>query len=147
MRRPQVNLLIDILAFVALTILAATGIMMHYVLPPGTGHWSTLLGWNRHDWGIVHFYSAVVFLAVLVIHLILHWQWIVAMVRGKPREGSHVRVLLGLFGLIMLLLLVSLPFFFPVDSSGNIQPEDGHGRSQRQTDSINQDRLRHRQSE
>jgi hypothetical protein len=95
MKRGTVNFLIDLLAFLVLLGLGFTGYIMKYVLPPGSGgrygrgfrggrgvemeqaeqirqFWSL----GRHDWGDVHFYLAVVFAVLMIIHIILHWTWI-----------------------------------------------------------------------
>jgi len=31
---------------------------------------------TRHEWGAVHFYLAILFVALMVVHIILHWTWI-----------------------------------------------------------------------
>jgi hypothetical protein len=63
---------------------------MRWVLPPGAGGHrygfaqrfgieiepKTFLGWGRHDWGSLHFWVAVVFVGMLVVHLALNWTWI-----------------------------------------------------------------------
>ena len=49
-------------------------------------------------------------MAVLSLHLVLHWKWIVAMVKGRPKEGSGIGVALGILGLGALLALALAPF-------------------------------------
>jgi hypothetical protein len=100
MRRSTVNFVIDLLAFLNLLALAFTGFIMEYVLPPGSGgrygrgfrggrgsaevseqirqFWSL----GRHDWGDVHFYLAVAFIILMIIHIILHWTWIKCYVKS-----------------------------------------------------------------
>ncbi|MBN2492288.1 MAG: DUF4405 domain-containing protein [Planctomycetes bacterium] len=119
MRKPTLNFWIDAVAFVAFVLLAATGILVRYVLPPGSGHFATLWGLDRHQWGEIHFWLAVSMLAALVLHVFLHWRWIVAMVRGsKTREGSGVRLAMALVGILGLAALAAAPFLAPVDTSG-----------------------------
>jgi len=97
MRRTTVNFVVDLIGFVDLLLLAATGGIMKWVLPPGSGGGDgghgygfrggrgfgaggeqirQLLGLGRHDWGAIHFYLACAFLAVILVHLVLHWAWI-----------------------------------------------------------------------
>ena len=80
----------NILAFICLLCMMATASIMRWVLPPGAGGHrygfsqrfgieiepKTFLGWGRHDWGSLHFWVAVVFVGMLVVHLALNWTWI-----------------------------------------------------------------------
>ena len=29
-----------------------------------------------HEWGAIHFYLAVLFVSLMLVHIILHWTWI-----------------------------------------------------------------------
>jgi hypothetical protein len=69
-----------------------------------------LWGLTRHEWGNIHFWTAIGLMGALSLHLVLHWRWIVCMVKGKPREGSGIRVALGILGLVSLLALALAPF-------------------------------------
>ena len=115
MARPKVNFVIDSCGFAGFVLLTATGVLMRYVLPPGSGRFTTLWTLDRHGWGNIHFWLAIAFLSVLVIHLFLHWRWIATVLRGRPREGSGARVALGTVGLFALLALAIAPFASPVE--------------------------------
>lgn len=118
MRKGNLNFVVDAVAFAAFVFLAATGILIRYVLPPGSGRFSTLWGMDRHDWGRIHFWIAVFLLASLGLHLFLHWRWVVSIVTGRPREGSGFRVALAVVGLLALAGLAGAPFFGPVEQAG-----------------------------
>jgi hypothetical protein len=118
MTRRNVNLIVDICGFAGFVLLTATGVLMRYVLPPGSGRFTTLWTLDRHGWGSIHFWLAIVFLAVLAFHLFLHWRWIAAVVKGRPREGSGARVALGFVGLFALLALAIAPFASSVERAG-----------------------------
>jgi hypothetical protein len=118
MNRPTLNWLVDVLAFIAFVLLTVTGTLTRYVLPPGSGRYTTLWGLDRHGWGDIHFWVAVALLAVLAIHLILHWRWIVSMARGQRTDASGARVGLGFVGLIGLLGIAAAPFFAEVERTG-----------------------------
>ena len=118
MRRPTVNFISDSLGFAGFVLLTATGVLMRYVLPPGSGRFATIWALDRHEWGSIHFWLAIAFLAVLAFHLFRHWRWIVAVLRGRPREGSGARVALGTVGLVALLALAIVPFLSPVERAG-----------------------------
>jgi hypothetical protein len=130
MDRPKLNFVIDALMFLGLLAIAGLGFLMKYILPPGREVWVrygrnvdlTWLGWDRHDWGVVHLYLAFALLFLLVIHLILHWSMIVALcARLIPDPRRRHRVALAF--LIVSLLLIYFPFL--------ITPEEGQrGRGQ-----------------
>ena len=108
----------DSFGFVGFVLLTATGVLMRYVLPPGSGRHTTIWTLDRHEWGSIHFWIAITFFAVLAFHLFLHWRWIVTVLKGRPREGSGARVALGTVGLVALLALALSPFMSPVERAG-----------------------------
>lgn len=91
MRRTTLNFIVDAVSFVDLLLLAVTGSIMRWVLPPGSGGHGQgggfhggrgpmeareLLGLGRHDWGDVHAVLALLFLLLILVHIVLHWTWI-----------------------------------------------------------------------
>jgi hypothetical protein len=126
MKRPNLNLAVDILALILAVLVVVTGLVLEYMLPPGSGRLGTegfgfapgamqrpillLWGLTRHEWGNIHFWTAIGLMGALSLHLVLHWRWIVCMVKGKHREGSGIRVALGILGLVSLLALALAPF-------------------------------------
>ena len=125
MRGPTRNLIVDSLAFAGFLLLITTGVLMRYVLPPGSGHRTGIWGLDRHGWGDLHFWIAVAFLAALTLHLVLHWRWLLAVVRGRPREGSGFRVGLGLTGLAAVAALALAPLLSPVERIAAGSPPGG----------------------
>ena len=117
MKRTRLNFLVDAAAFTAFVFMVVTGVIMKFLLPAGGGHLTTIWGIDRHGWGDVHFWLSVGFLAAMAIHVYLHWKWIVAVLRGRPREGSGVRLGLGALGLTALLAIAAAPLLSPVDRS------------------------------
>lgn len=126
MRRPTLNFLVDAIAFVGFVFLVSTGVLMRYVLPPGSGRRSLVWGLDRHDWGALHFWIAATFLAVLAFHLVLHGRWILSVVRGRPHQGSGARVALGLVGLLAILALGVAPLVSPVERIEQAGSGPGH---------------------
>ncbi|MCK4410321.1 MAG: DUF4405 domain-containing protein, partial [Candidatus Eisenbacteria sp.] len=115
MKRTNVNLLVDALALVAFVFLTATGALIRYILPPGSGHGSALWGLDRHGWGHVHFWIAIAFCVAMVVHLALHWGWITCVVRWDTRGRSKGHAVLALIAVIALLALAVAPFFGTVE--------------------------------
>ena len=135
MEKPKLNFVIDALMFLCLMALAGLGFLMKYALLPGREAWAkygrnvdlTWLGWNRHDWGQIHLYLAFALLALLVIHLFLHWQMILGLfARLVPNPETRTRLALAL--LILTALFLLLPFLI----SPEVQERGrGGGRSGR----------------
>ena len=91
---------------------------MRYVLPPGSGHFGQLWRMDRHQWGQIHFWIAVVLMGTVALHLLLHWSWVVCMVRGRPGKASQIRVALAVVGVLVLAGLMVAPFFAQVEQTG-----------------------------
>jgi hypothetical protein len=130
MKRVQLNAIIDAVALVVFMCLASTGLILRYQLPPGSGSElgrgmgrgslrqpvELLWGQSRHEWGDYHYWIAIGLLAVLAVHLFLHWKWIVCVVRGQKSDSSGLRLALGLFAFVMLTLAVALPLYVSTDT-------------------------------
>ena len=89
MKRSTLNFIVDLAAFLDLLGIIFTGLIMEYILPPGTGacgreisggagreHIKDFLSMGRHEWGDVHFIMALLFIALMTAHVLLHWGWI-----------------------------------------------------------------------
>ena len=82
MNRTIANIIIDIVAALLFLGMIATGYLLRFPLPPGSNKTLSLWGFTRHQWGDIHFWISLGLLVVLVIHLVLHWNWIVTVI-GK----------------------------------------------------------------
>jgi hypothetical protein len=97
--RNSLNFWLDTAFFIALIGLIATGGILYFVLPPGTGHTLALFGLGRHNYGAIHGYLAVTTIGILIAHLFLHWSWIVCVVGkafGKRRPSPSFSFMAGL---------------------------------------------------
>jgi len=119
-KRTTLNFIIDSGGFAGFVFLTATGVLVRYILPPGSGHHTTLWGMDRHEWGALHFWIAIGFLCILTLHLFTHWRWILSMMRGQPREGSGVRFALGLIGILGVVAVAVTPFVSSVERTRDI---------------------------
>src|SRR5690554_1301874 len=89
MNRSVLNLAIDAIAAVVMLAMIATGVLLRFTLPPGSGHDRTLWQLTRHQWGDLHFWLALAVVAIILVHLWLHWTWVVATARRcAGRVGS-----------------------------------------------------------
>ncbi len=85
--RTSVNFWLDLLLLIAMIGLFATGGLIHFVFPPGTGCSYRLFGVGRHDLGQIHFYLAVATTMLIALHVLLHWKWICSVV-GKTFSNA-----------------------------------------------------------
>ncbi len=134
LKRTNVNFLVDALALVVLVFLAATGAIIRYVLPAGSGYGSAVWGLDRHGWGHAHFWIGIAFCVAMVVHLALHWGWITCVVGWDTRGRSKGRAVLALIAVIALLALAAAPFFGTVEEieegrwGGRGEERGGRGR-------------------
>ncbi len=88
--------------------MAGTGLLLAFRMPPGSRGGQGLSAWgmSRHEWGDIHTWLSYGFLALILIHLALHWRWfwqVAARKKGWP-------LLLGFgAGLVLMALLVLQP--------------------------------------
>jgi cytochrome b561 len=111
----------NLLLWLLFCIMSGTGLLLAYRLPPGSrgGHGLSSLGWTRHEWGDLHFWISIAFLALLLIHLALHWRWF-WQIASKRRAWP---LLAGIgAGLVLMIGL----FCLPVKHHDSSQ-EKGHG--------------------
>lgn len=78
MKRITVNAIIDIGCLITFILSLITGLVLYLFLPSGSGRggsWATYLGITRDQWVTMHNYTSLVFAALLIIHLLLHWKF------------------------------------------------------------------------
>ena len=116
--KSKLNLIIDLIMFLLIMPIAGIGFLMKYVLVPGFER-NVLYGNNvdldfwgqtRHQWGSIHLILSIVFLALLILHTILHWKMIAGIFKRMfPTKAIRI-VLVGLITVISL-LSISFPLF------------------------------------
>jgi hypothetical protein len=75
MKRDTVNFILNLVSFLNLLGLAISGIII--ALPHKHGpNESGVLGIGRGQWGDIHLWMGIIFAALMLTHLILHWGWI-----------------------------------------------------------------------
>nr|HPQ81867.1 DUF4405 domain-containing protein [bacterium] len=109
MTRNSLNFWIDIALLVAMAALIATGAIMQFLLPPGSGHFLMIFGMSRHGFGQIHAWLSVATVALIVVHIVLHWEWVCCLVGrscGDPRPCRRTRVIWGASVLLLFVLLI-----------------------------------------
>lgn len=113
MKRNTLNFWIDLISFLVMFGLIWTGLLIHYVLPPGTGgrhggQGLSLWGLGRHDYGDIHFYLALTLIGLMVIHVWLHWSWICEVMNKLLGMKSTSSARRATYGIVLLVLIVTL---------------------------------------
>lgn len=103
MKQSRIIKIVDLLSFMALVAMLATGILIEYSLPPRSGA-SEVWGLSRHDWGDIHFYGSLIFLILMSAHLVTHVKYIKSALLGKAEREYKYRIAIGIAGLIALII-------------------------------------------
>lgn len=97
MTKARWNLLVDALIGVAFLMESVSGFVLWLVLPHGgyqggrnPSYGATFI-LTRDTWLSIHDWFAVVMVLGVLIHLVLHWRWIVCMLRNLWREASRAK--------------------------------------------------------
>ncbi len=122
MSKGKWNFIIDAIMFVLMAAIAGLGLLIKYVLLPGTERWIkygrsvdlTFWGLDRHDWGRIHLILALVLVALLALHIILHWNLTVCLFKNLI-SGKKSRIFSTIFLVVITVVLVIFPFFIQVD--------------------------------
>jgi hypothetical protein len=115
MTKSKLNLIIDALMLLCMAAIAGIGLLMRNVLVPGYQRWDIygrnvelyFRGMDRHQWGTIHFIVALALLAMLVLHIVLHWSMILGIYR-KLMPNVKAR---WITAIILLVLTITLAFF------------------------------------
>ncbi|HPD13754.1 MAG TPA: DUF4405 domain-containing protein [Planctomycetota bacterium] len=132
MPKNKLHLVVNVLAYLAMVGLAATGLILYYRLPPGSGSMG-ILGYSRHQWGTVHFYLALSLVGLVTLHVALHWKWVTNTFGSLTRPRAVRKAGAGAGGALLLLALglagvgaIAAPWLLPV-GAGTACDHEGEG--------------------
>jgi cytoskeletal protein RodZ len=136
MKRTTLNAIIDTITFFPLFFTAITGIIIWLYLPRGlaigalgtiASH-QTFLGIQQQVWLDTHMYVGLVFIALVAIHLILHWHYLknfpqrFAEKKTKKDHSARRFLALLLIGLLIVAAVIAAVYALnPSPSSTNLQ--------------------------
>jgi len=81
MSRTIINIIVDVAAALLFLGMIATGYILRFILPSGGNSASSLWELTHSQYADMPFRISFSLLAVFVIHLMLHWKWIVTVKR------------------------------------------------------------------
>ena len=129
MNRTLLNIIIDLLATLSFLGMIATGYLLHFPMPPGSNRTHFLWGLTRHQWGDIHFWISIALLLIMLVHLALHWNWIVTVIgkRCGLVKGSHPSLIrCGLWTILGLIALCG-GFIWLIEANLEIVDHPGRG--------------------
>ena len=111
-RKTLLNFWVDMATALAFALMVGTGILQKWILPPGSrgGAGYVWLGEGRHFWGDIHFWAGIVMLALVIVHIWLHWNWVLSTWR---RCVGALRSPVTWVFILVILALMLLPLIIP----------------------------------
>ncbi|MEM4153001.1 MAG: DUF4405 domain-containing protein [Candidatus Pacearchaeota archaeon] len=84
MEKVKLNYIIDFLMAIFFIITAITSLVIFFFLPSGIPHGGNqmFLGITKREWLSVHNNSGIIFIVLVIVHFILHWNWIISMTKN-----------------------------------------------------------------
>jgi len=125
MKKNDWKYLVDMLLFICLSGMVFTGILQGLVLPEGPVSPESskyFLGLHRHQWGAIHSWLSLSFTLLLILHLAINLDWILARARQlfKQRAGAAL-------GLTLAVSAVPILVFW-LASGKNLSKYETYGR-------------------
>ena len=133
MNRTLLNIIIDLLATLLFLGMIATGYLLRFPLPPGSNKTHVLWGLTRHQWGDIHFWISAGLLLTMLVHLALHWNWIVTVIGKrcglvKSQQPSLIRSAI-LTLLVFTMLCIGFAWLVDMNVQQIDHPRRGRGAS------------------
>jgi len=84
MNKSKINYIVDFLALVSFAVAALSGLAIKFFMPSGVrqGRLQDFLGIQKGVWSKIHDWSGILLIVFVLMHLILHWDWIVCMTKN-----------------------------------------------------------------
>lgn len=99
--KAKLNLVVDVMNLIAFIAATLSGLIL-MTMPHGGYQGGrnpalnqTVLFLTRHEWNDLHVWASLAMIAGIVVHLALHWRWIVCMVSRLVRSSAATPVLPG----------------------------------------------------
>ncbi len=83
MDKLKINYGVDIVLGMSFAITAITGVIMFLFLPEGVrqGGYQEFLGVTKNMWSTLHARAGLAMIVLSLVHLIMHWDWLIYMTK------------------------------------------------------------------
>ena len=83
MDKSKLNYVVDALMTVSFIVTAITSLIIFFFLPSGVrqGRYQELLGVTKFVWTGIHNWAGILFIVLVIVHFVLHWNWVVCMTK------------------------------------------------------------------
>lgn len=134
MKKSTANFIINAILFLCMAAITGIGFLIKYVLIPGSERWEkygqnvelSVWGMDRHEWAYIHLIIGFVILALVVLHIVLHWSMVICVYHRLFKKKAIYRFLSIAFIALGIVIMV-VPFFMEAQVS-----EHGEGRNEKQ---------------
>lgn len=84
MEKPRINYVVDFLALISFVATALSGLAIKFFMPSGVrqGRLQEFLGVQKGTWSEIHDWFGILLIIFVIIHFILHWNWIICMTKN-----------------------------------------------------------------
>lgn len=112
MSRSWINFWLDVLLLLLFCTLMAVATIVRFVFPPAAeSHSWRLWGGTYDEWGNLQFGLVAALALSILVHVMLHWNWVCGLVAAKVsanRKGKVDDGLQTIYGVGLLILLLTL---------------------------------------
>lgn len=83
MKKTDVNYIVDVILTIVLAIVGISGVILYLFFESGIrrGGYQTFLGITKHTWSFYHEYLGLFMVILMILHLLLHFNWMVCMTK------------------------------------------------------------------
>ena len=142
MKKPKLNLIIDILLLILMAAIMGIGFLLKFRLLSGHEKWekyganldTTLFGLDRHQWGTIHLILGLILFVVLVLHIWFHWNMIICIFK-KLIKNKGPRIIFTIVLCLLTLFFLIAPFVFNIEIE-DIREKQGYYKSHLQEKNI-----------
>ena len=84
------NLLVDAIALISFLAVAKTGLIIFFFLSGRVkqGRYQEFFGITKGVYSSIHEWAGIVMIVLAVIHVLLHWQWIVCNIKNLFKKDQ-----------------------------------------------------------
>lgn len=109
----MINFWLDFILLVNFMVLMGVATIVQFVFPAGTKADDWLLwGYSFNDWMAVQYGTLCVFTLLILVHVMLHWQWVCGIVtrrimKQKEMPDDGIRTIYGVGALVVIFHVVA----------------------------------------